>query len=230
MTRAFTPALLRRLRGLPRSARELNRSLVLLSFLRERGWHRSMSGLPTGGAEAVPYLPMSLTAWLEPRLLTTDRVFEYGCGGSTLWFASRVREVRSIETDAKWATRVQAPANVTVRLIDRSDPGYPSSIRNAAPPFDVVLIDGLARNECVDAAVGALAAHGLVLLDDSDWPCHAPAVARFTEHGFHRIDFVGLLPGSAVMGCTSVFMQPDASRWLATNVRLPWLGGGPPGG
>jgi hypothetical protein len=44
------------------------------------------------------------------------RVFEYGAGNSSLWWASRVAEVVSVEHDAAWAELVQsrAPANLTV--------------------------------------------------------------------------------------------------------------------
>jgi len=44
------------------------------------------------------------------------RVFEYGAGNSSLWWAHRVAEVVSVEHDAKWATMVssKAPSNLKV--------------------------------------------------------------------------------------------------------------------
>ena len=80
------------------------------------------------------------------RILTNEmRVFEYGSGGSSLFFSHRVREVVSVEHDGAWANRVQEVVrqkrltNVKILLIspdadrgaaerDPADPeGYVSS-------------------------------------------------------------------------------------------------------
>jgi hypothetical protein len=57
-------------------------------------------------SEAKPWMCFPAVERLE-RLLTADsRVFEYGSGGSTIFFAQRVAEVVSIEHDRSWYARI----------------------------------------------------------------------------------------------------------------------------
>jgi Methyltransferase domain len=46
------------------------------------------------------------TSWLERYLRKDMSVFEYGSGGSTVFFANRVRRVISVEHDALWHRQV----------------------------------------------------------------------------------------------------------------------------
>ena len=69
------------------------------------------------------------------RLLTEeDRVFEYGSGGSTIYFASRAREVVSVEHQREWHQLVQdrltkqGVSNVRYLLVEPApDPRYDRS-------------------------------------------------------------------------------------------------------
>jgi hypothetical protein len=53
-----------------------------------------------------PWLSYDAIGYMEERLRPDSVVFEYGSGGSTLWFAERVRRVTSIEHDPDWHARV----------------------------------------------------------------------------------------------------------------------------
>jgi predicted O-methyltransferase YrrM len=53
-----------------------------------------------------PFIPFTAIKWLERTLTSTMRVFEYGSGGSTLFFARKVRHVVSVEHDEPWYTLV----------------------------------------------------------------------------------------------------------------------------
>lgn len=61
---------------------------------------------------------------LDRILAEESRVFEYGSGGSTIYFAQRVREVVSVEHEPSWHSRVRAElahrrlANVRCELIE----------------------------------------------------------------------------------------------------------------
>ena len=54
--------------------------------------------------------------WLQHRIRKSDRVFEWGAGASTLYFAPLVKEVISIEHDSEWVRKLRArvPENVTL--------------------------------------------------------------------------------------------------------------------
>jgi hypothetical protein len=58
--------------------------------------------------------------FLQERLKKDMRVFEYGSGFSTLWLASRVRSVVSIETEEVWYRNLKSklPSNVQLSLVD----------------------------------------------------------------------------------------------------------------
>lgn len=131
---------------------------------------------------------------------TGAEVFEYGSGASSLWLARRAARVVSVEHDAAWAGPVAARAgafpNLTLRLVEpaRSDrvdamrsvraaPGldftaYVRAIEAAGGPFDLVVIDGRCRPQCLRAAAARLKADGLIVLDNSRRHRYQAAIAR----------------------------------------------------
>src|SRR5712692_963092 len=58
------------------------------------------SGLPWFTFGAIDFLQ----SWVKPH----HRVFEYGCGGSTLFFAARAARVVCVEHNKSWALSVGA--------------------------------------------------------------------------------------------------------------------------
>src|SRR2546430_9982143 len=70
-------------------------------------WRRNLrqNGNPLDGDS--PWMTFAAIRFLD-RLLTKEmRVFEYGSGGSSLFFSRRVREVVSVEHDGAWENREQ---------------------------------------------------------------------------------------------------------------------------
>jgi hypothetical protein len=159
--------------------------------------------------------------WLDSVLAPGYEVFEYGMGGSTMWFAARVAHVTGVDHNREWVQSLRLPANVTAKVApclgdllraDAQDP-YVRAIDGADWKYDIVLIDGMARLSCVSAAHRALAPTGLVIFDNSDKPTNAPARQELTELGYSRIDFCGTRPGSGFLGCTSVYSR-TMDQWL----------------
>jgi hypothetical protein len=217
--------LARRLAGLPRSPRELNRSLHALGTLRAMGWQPSIRmGRPVGPlGEPIPWITYPALAWLNKRIRPSDQVFEFGSGHSTLWFAARVASVVAVEDNPDWATYVRSHVPATATVLS---PGQPSSATGDGadeyatmidrfPPetFDIILIDGRDRNECVRRAVGRVKDTGIVILDNSERPGNADGIRTLEEAGFMKIDFVGFVAGYAQLSCSSVFLK-NAQRWL----------------
>ena len=79
-------AFLRRM-GL-REAYELKQT----GYLKNRGWFRSFEEgrMVDEAGKAIPWMNYSVVDFLEERLAPSWRVFEYGSGGSTAWWAARV--------------------------------------------------------------------------------------------------------------------------------------------
>ncbi|MDT9593798.1 class I SAM-dependent methyltransferase [Nocardioides zeae] len=118
------------------------------------------------------------------------RALEWGSGASTVWLAARCGEVVSIEHDAAWATsmarvlpdnaslRVVPPVDLRTRLsrdvvpsskrgfegLDFAD--YVAEVDHVPGDFDVVVVDGRAREACLRRAVERLRPGGMVVVDN----------------------------------------------------------------
>ncbi len=187
--------------------------------LAELGWPRSFAQripIDRDGAP-LPWFTYPAIAVLGPRIQGAMRVFEYGAGNSTRWWAARVAAVRSVEHDAQWATMLapQLPTHAKLRFapIDGADggQGYVDGAAIAADAdgalFDVVVIDGRERNRCVPATLRALSERGVVVWDNSERARYAPGLAQLTDAGFRRLDLHGLGPVNPYAWCTSILYR-----------------------
>lgn len=125
------------------------------------------------------------------------RVFEWGSGASTLWLAARAGSVHSVEHHAGWAQslRPRLPSNVTLILVEPTPsaaprvgsrkPGhggldfaeYVAAIDVVGGLFDVIVIDGRAREACLERAVERVAPDGLIVFDNVDRQRYVDAIA-----------------------------------------------------
>jgi hypothetical protein len=136
---------------------------------------RAHPGDPWLTSDAVRFLD----SWLRPG----DAGVEWGTGRSTAWFASRVGRLLSIEHDPLWHSRVaaQLAANgidtVDLRLAPVADAERPSlghpylAVARSIPAksLDFVLVDGVWREHCAEAALGLIRRGGLLVLDNANW-------------------------------------------------------------
>jgi predicted O-methyltransferase YrrM len=125
------------------------------------------------------------------------RAFEYGSGASTVWLARRCRSVVSIEHDASFLRSV-APLitrdNVELRLVEpepSKSPRTPSGRKGhehqdftsyvdaiGSDRYDLIVIDGRARDACLARATQQLADGGLIVFDNTERRRYADALAR----------------------------------------------------
>lgn len=120
------------------------------------------------------------------------RVFKYGAGASTLWLAKRCFEVTSVEHDAGFTANLQPHfehhSNLHLQVVpdvpvttasgkarslragylQRAFDSYVASIDAVSGEFDMIVIDGRARNTCLAKAIPRLRADGILLFDNSD--------------------------------------------------------------
>ena len=200
----------------PHAARDGER-LRLLGAYRRRGWFTSVAAGTARDRDGgpLPLLTYPAIDWLDSVLAPDDCVFEYGMGGSTLWFAKRVAHVTSVDHSREWVESLHLPRTVTARVATcggdllnaAPDDPYVRAIDEDGRRYDVVVIDGMARLSCVPAADRALTPTGLIIFDNSDKPDNATARERLAEWDYARIDFCGTRPGSAFLGCTSVYSK-----------------------
>ena len=214
-----------RLWSAPTTPRRLDRALLLLGSFKQLGWFDSANG--SGPVDAngnpLPWYTYPAIYWLESILTGRERVFEYGSGNSTRWFARRVKSVVAVEHDESWVNKVRAlvPGNVTLQFVpplkgdapeQRYGPYVSAITGQDEAGFDIVVVDGEARNACCELALPYLQPGGLLILDNSDRPEFEPANTFLLGQGFARIDFVGPVPGDVGWSSTSVYSR-DFSGW-----------------
>jgi predicted O-methyltransferase YrrM len=66
-------------------------------------WYRSLTSSPL--EDQLPWMTFGAIAFLDQILNKTMKVYEYGSGGSTLFFAKRCKEIISCEHDPTWAKK-----------------------------------------------------------------------------------------------------------------------------
>ena len=143
------------------------------------------------------------------------KIFEYGCGNSSLFWAARAESVTSIEDNPEWFAKWEKEfdrANLDVRWRDEGE-AYEQAVFEDGCRYDVIVVDGKRRAECAVAAVKALAAGGMVILDDSDRintsKEYVKAVAALKEADLIQVDFYGFCPMNCYSKNTSLFLSRD---------------------
>jgi len=128
------------------------------------------------------------------------RVFEWGSGASTAWLSRRAGSVTSIEHDATWAEIVRPvlPPNAAVTVVEPSPATgrggeelsekdgfagldfaeYVAAVDSTPGSYDVIVVDGRARNACFRHAVSRLAPDGVLVFDNVDRERYRKAIAE----------------------------------------------------
>lgn len=170
-------------------------------------WPSIRTGLPVdGGGKPVPWITYPALDYLSRLDFSQTNVLEYGGGQSSLWWAARAKTVTTVEARASWSQMIRdkAPENLTV-IGPVEGTGYVKTPLQQAGKFEVIVVDGLLRPECAQAALPFLAEHGLLILDNSDW--YAELCHWLRDQGLMQIDFHGFGPVNDYTWCTSIFIR-----------------------
>ncbi len=73
--------------------------------------------------------------------------------------------------------------------------------------FDVIIVDGLFRNECITASLMHLSEAGVIILDDSERDEYNEGIAFLIQSGFRQLNFSGIAPGIFFRKCTTIFYK-----------------------
>jgi predicted O-methyltransferase YrrM len=116
-------------------------------------------------------------------------VFEFGSGYSTLWWASRAKQVVSCEHDQSWYEQLTKliPSNVTLLYRElNNSPSYANAIVDHGGTFDIVVIDGRERLACANASLPFLSSRGVLVWDDTDRERYKREFFRYISAGSDR--------------------------------------------
>jgi predicted O-methyltransferase YrrM len=135
-----------------------------------------------GYRQRVPWLGYRAVQHLGGIIQPHWRVLEFGSGMSSLFLAQRCHLLVSIESDPAWYGQMhqlfarRGIVNVDYRL--RDPDGYTALPDLADHSFDLVVVDGLVRDQAALVALQKVKpGEGYVFLDNSDvpWPEHKAA-------------------------------------------------------
>lgn len=185
--------------------------------------------------DEIPWVNFETIEWFDRILLPDMKVFEWGSGGSTLFFSNRVQSLLSVEHEQKWyeivvdvlsqknitnveliliePERIHSSANTDEFISFSIDyPGY--SFKNyveiiAKYPnnsFDLIVVDGRARNSCLNLARDKVKPGGYLLLDNADRSFYQHAVSLVAN--WQKFEFTGPTPYSKVICTTAIWQKP----------------------
>jgi hypothetical protein len=180
------------------------------TLTRKLGWHRTFLDRKPVDAdgEPLPWYTYPAIDFLRSLDLGDARVFEYGCGFSSLFWAKTARSVVAVENDAQWAAVVQGYGvpNLDVHAVfDKEE--YAATPLRVGGEFDLVVIDGRHRRACAATALQVVSENGMIIFDNADW--YRETCADIRKAGWFEIDFSGLGPINSFCWTTAVFVRAD---------------------
>lgn len=183
-------------------------------------WVRSWFEHRNPFREGFPFLSWPCIDYLEPRVKPGMRVLEYGGGGSTIYFLRKGCLLTTVEGDPEWGKAIQkrvtelgeAASRLDLRIVDTQtkDPAskqaYISAVRTGGP-WDLILIDGGFRLDCLAMARDYLSPGAFLVFDNTDLPIYAQA--HENTSGFQRICLKGLGFARVAPTESTVFLPSD---------------------
>lgn len=220
-------------------------------YLSSYGWQTSKRAQEPVDASGnpIPWITYPALSVLQTVALPHYRVFEYGCGNSSLWWARHTNSVISVEHNSGWAAKVAAKAPSNLKVLLRSqqtsepEPDLVKAFLARKPnlylsgsaeldvehgmqtdgfydyamqatkqdPFDVIVVDGMARSLTAWVAAHCLAPDGFIVFDNSDRYQYNAGYEALYDLGFGRVDFWGPGPVNPESWCTSIFYRTQ--KW-----------------
>lgn len=189
-------------------------SFGIKGYLNDIGWFNSFQfKMPVDQDGApIPWVTYSFIDFIKPRIRSSHRIFEFGSGNSTFFYAKYAGKVVSVEHDKLWLEKIdkQKPVNSELVFCELTIDGrYCRMPQNFPDKFQVIIVDGRDRVNCCKQCLPALADDGVVVLDDSERPQYREGIGFLLQQGFKELTFTGISPGVFIYKATSVFYKPN---------------------
>ena len=147
---------------------ELHLSFLTNKLRTEYGFlESSKKNIPVNDKnEIMPMYTYPCYEWLNSIDWNDSKVFEYGTGYSTIWWQNKNVNYHAVEDNKQWYDMIKDKTNI------KHEPEYnkySQSIYNYDFKFDVIVIDGIVRFDCVKPALEKIKDDGIIIFDNSDW-------------------------------------------------------------
>lgn len=153
----------------------------------------------------IPWYTYPSIEYIKQINFSQKKVFEFGSGNSTLFWAAKCKQIVSVEDDVLWYNKIKPniPLNCDYLLIEEKE-NYTQSIHQYEGNFDVIIIDGSHRYECAIEALKKLSPSGFIILDNADWRQKTASLLRNAD--LIEVDMSGFGPINDYTWTTSFFL------------------------
>lgn len=174
------------------------------------GWIRSrqVSRPVDADGNPLPWIAYPAIEFLTPRIKAGWRIFEYGCGYSTLWWERLGCSVVACEHEAAWAEEVRSMTKSAEIIVRDLADGYALEALNRGL-FDVVVIDGRQRVACSEIAPQALKPAGVIIWDNADRIEYREGQDKLKEAGWKCVEFFGMSSGNIYGAATAIYYRNE---------------------
>ena len=185
------------------------------SMLHTSGWMESKKrNYPCrANGDELPWMNFSIIAFLEERITKEHSLFEFGSGYSTAFYSKLAKSVTSVEHDKEWydLTIKKLPENSSlIFTAEDIDGKYCRSIIKLDKKFDIIVVDGKDRVNCLKQCVNSLSSKGVILLDDSHRSEYKEGIELLIKNEFKSLIFEGLKPtGNGSNDYSTLFYKSD---------------------
>jgi len=165
-----------------------------------------------GSGNPIPWYTYPAIEYLSRFDFSGRKVFEYGSGNSSRWWAARCGSLVSIEDDRLWYDKIKRDASDLTNFDYRFEEDKIKYVQQEQlAGSDIVVIDGFHRAECTDYFLQQLKLGSidpiLLIFDNSDW--FPKSIGRLNkELNWIQVDFSGFGPINPYTWTTTVFINP----------------------
>lgn len=158
--------------------------------------------------DAIPWYTYPAIEYLSSFDFSNCDVFEYGSGNSSLYWASRARSICSVEDNQEWFEIIRKKKIFNQTILYRGEQfDYVKALCDQGKLFEIIIIDGNWRMQCVAEAIKYLKTGGFIILDNSDRILEKKCGKLLREQGFLQVDFSGFGPINDYSWTTSLFLR-----------------------
>jgi hypothetical protein len=185
---------------------ELHLSFITNKLRKEYGYvQSSRTNIPVNNKnEIMPMYTYPCYEWLNSIDWTDSKVFEFGTGFSTIWWQNKKADYYGVEDNKEWYDRITKSGFKNKVKYEPDLKKYIETIYAYDFKFDVIVIDGQARFDCIKPALEKIKDSGIIIYDNSDW--HKSSKEELDKTDLIPIHFHGFKPIHVDFETTSCYI------------------------
>ena len=192
---------------------ELHLSFLVDKLRNEFGFlESSRSSIPVDGyGNVMPLYSYPCYEYIRSMDWKNANIFEFGCGYSSIWWDNVDANVYGVDSNDEWINKIQSSVcgHLNIELANDGEE-YTTSIYRHNLKYDVIVIDGMYRYDCVEPSLDCLANDGMVILDNSEW--HTNTKELLDNSDLMPVHFHGMKPIHVDIETTSCYISRAFNR------------------